>query len=82
MKRDTLLNLIGRFIVVLAGYGGLLLLYFLLVLRPLERPLTRLCHGNLRLYILLGLGLIIAQSVVLGMITSFLVEQLRPEQLE
>jgi len=59
-----------------------LVIYFFLVLRVLGEPLTRLFHERPWLYALVGLGLIIAQGVVLEQITSFLVEQLQLERLE
>lgn len=82
MPRDHLKNLLRRFIVELAIYGGMLVTYFLLVLRLLGKSLARLFRGNLLLYAVVSLGLIIVQGVVLEMITSLLVEQLRLEQLK
>lgn len=54
-------------------YGILLTVYFLLVLRFLGEPLTRLFDTNLPLYAVAGLGLITAQGVVLDGVTSLLV---------
>jgi hypothetical protein len=64
---------IRTLVVELTIYGVLLAVYFLVVLRFLGQPLTRLFDSNLPLYALAGLGLITAQGVVLDGVTSMLV---------
>lgn len=81
-NRDRSKRIFIRFLTELVIYSLLLLAYFLLVLRLLGRPLTRVFHENLPLYAVVGLGLIVAQGVVLEMVTSFLVEHMRLERLE
>lgn len=46
-------------------YGVLLAAYFLLAVRFLGQPLTRLLENNLTLYALVGLSLIFVQRAVL-----------------
>lgn len=82
MHEDHWKDLLRRAAVELAIYAGLLVIYFLLVLRLLEKPLTRMFHERPWLYAFAGLGLIIVQGVVSEKITSFLVEQMRLERLE
>jgi hypothetical protein len=65
---------IRTLVIELAIYGVLLTVYFLVVLRFLGQPLTRLFDSNLPLYALAGLGLITAQGVVLDGVTSLLVK--------
>jgi hypothetical protein len=54
-------------------YGFLLVLYFLLVLRFLNQPLTRLFHANLIVYAPVALILIAAQGLLLSALTTFLI---------
>jgi hypothetical protein len=82
MRLDSWKRVFLRFLVEMVGYGLLLLAYFLLVLRFLGKPLARMFRENLLLYGALGLGLIVAQAVVLDLITSFLVEHLGVERLK
>jgi hypothetical protein len=76
--RRLLRNLILEVVV----YSLLLFAYFLLVLRFLGEPLNELFHQNLVVYAGATLLLIIAQSVVLDFITTFLVERLDLEKSE
>jgi hypothetical protein len=64
--------LIRGFIIEIIIYGGLLVVYFSVVLRFLEEPLTKLFGENLILYAGLGLGLIGVQAFVLEYVTSLL----------
>ena len=63
-------------------YGVLVTVYFFLVLRLLNRPLTQLSASNLIAYGLIGLVLIVVQAVLLDVVTSFLLDRLRLERLE
>lgn len=76
--RRLLRNLILEVIV----YSILLFLYFLLVLRFLGEPLNALFHQNLVVYAGATLLLILAQSVLLDFITTFLMERLDLEKSE
>jgi len=65
-------ELIRNFIIELIVYGGLLVVYFFVVLRYLGEPLARLFGDNLVVYAFGGLGLIVAQAVFLEFVTSIL----------
>ena len=75
-------HLIRNFAIEIILYGILVAIYFFLVLRTLSPWLTTLYDENLTLYAVVALLLIVAQSVVLEWITSFLVERLGLERLE
>lgn len=75
-------RLIRNFLIELILYGILVTIYFLLILRNLSPWLTTLYEENLTLYAIVALALIVAQSVVLEWITSFLVERIGLERLE
>lgn len=75
-------TLVRNFLLELIVYGILVIAYFLVVLRWLAEPINQLFHNNLITYAFVALGLILAQGVVLEYVTSFLLEQLRPEDLE
>ncbi len=68
--------LIRNLVINLLVYGVLVTLYALVVLRWLGGPLQDLFHGNLTVYALVGLTLIVVQGVVLERITSFLMARL------
>jgi hypothetical protein len=74
--------LIRNFIIELIIYGLLVLGYFFLVLRLLGEPLKEMFDTNLVLYAFVALGLILAQSVLLEAVTTFLVGRLGLERLE
>ncbi len=61
-------------------YGSLLVLYFLVVLRFLNQPLTRLFHANLIVYAPVALVLIAAQGVLLSILTTFLIGLFSPKK--
>jgi hypothetical protein len=71
-----------NFVIELVIYGILVIVYSLVVLRMLGDPLARLFGNNLITYALISLGLIIAQGVLLDLITSFLLDRLRLGRLE
>lgn len=75
-------RLLRAFLIEIALYAVLLLAYFLVVLRFLGRPLNELFQLNLWVYAFATLLLIVAQSVLLEMVTSFLIERLGLETLE
>ena len=66
------LHLIRNFLIEVAVYGVLLVIYFFVALRYLGEPLARLFNSNLVVYAVFGLGLIVVQAVVLEFITSLL----------
>jgi hypothetical protein len=73
---------IFHFAIELVVYGLLVFVYFYLVLRLLNGVLARLFQTNLHAYGLLGLGLIVAQGLLLELVTSFIVNQLHLERME
>jgi hypothetical protein len=82
LKRAQIQILIRNFVIEMVIYGLLVLGYFFLVLRLLGDPLKDLFDQNILLYALVALGLIVAQSVLLEMVTSFLMNRLKLERLE
>ena len=75
-------KLIRNFLIEVAVYGVLLIVYFLVVLRYLGEPLARLFDSNLVVYAFIGLGLIVVQAVVLEFVTSLLFDFLGLHRLE
>lgn len=65
-------ELLRNFIIEMVVYGVLLVIYFYIALRFLAEPLSRIFENNLYVYAVIGLGLIVAQAVVLEFVTSFL----------
>lgn len=63
-------------------YGILLLGYFLVVLQYLPEPLANYFNTNLTAYAFIGLGLIIAQAVLLDNIVGFLIKLLGLDHTE
>jgi hypothetical protein len=82
MNRRRMRVLLRNFVVELIVYGVLVAAYSVVVLRLLGEPLVRLFHSNLVTYAFIGLGLIVAQGVLLDAITSWLLDQLRLERPE
>jgi hypothetical protein len=75
-------QLIRNFLIEVAVYGVLLVVYFFVALRYLGDPLARLFNSNLAAYAVIGLGLIVVQAVVLEFITSLLFDFLGLHRLE
>ncbi len=75
-------RLATNFLVELILYCVLVVGYALFVLRVLGDFLTRLFNNDLVVYAFIGLGLIVAQGVVLDVVTTFLLNWLRLERLE
>ena len=69
--------LVRNLIVEIIIYSILLLVYFLVVLRFLSDILTNLFLNQTIIYAFIGLGLIVAQGVLLEVLTSFLMRMLR-----
>ena len=82
MKNPRFRRLIGSFFIEILIYAVLVVGYFLLVLRLLGEPLERLFSRNLTAYGIIGLLLIIAQAVVLEVVTSLIMRWLGLDQLE
>jgi hypothetical protein len=82
MKNPSVRKLVINFAIELVVYGILVLGYFLLVLRYLNSILTELYENNMIVYAFLGLGLVVAQGVVLEYVTSIIITKLRIERLD
>lgn len=81
MMKTNIKTLIRNLAMELAVYGMLLVLYFFLVLQFLGDILSRLFESQTVAYAFLGLGLIVAQGVLLEAVTSFLLRLLRLDRL-
>jgi hypothetical protein len=73
---------VRNFIIELAVYGVLLVIYFFAVLQFLGGMLSNLFVNNMSLYAIVGLALIITQAVVLEAVTSYLIRLLHLDRLE
>ncbi|MCP4540786.1 MAG: hypothetical protein GY832_26920 [Chloroflexi bacterium] len=82
MKKLETRVLLRNLAIELILYGIFVAIYTITVLQLLSEPLTQLFHTNLVTYAIIGLGLIVVQGAFLDVITSFLLQQLRLEQLE
>lgn len=74
--------LVRNFVIELIVYSILVVAYFVVALRLLGEWLARLFHSNLVTYALISLGLIVAQGMLLDLITSFLLDRLNLSRLE
>ena len=79
-NKPDLPRLIRNFLIELAVYGVLLVIYFFVVLRFLGDFLTSLYNNSLVVYAVLALVLIIMQGVFLEALTSYLMKLLRLER--
>lgn len=71
--RKTLLS----FAIELVLYAFLIAVYFLLVLHFLGPSLAEMEKNHIRLYALVAVALVLGQSIVLELITTFLIRLLR-----
>ena len=81
-QKPNLRKLVRNFIIELAVYGMLLVVYFFAVLQFLGGMLSNLFLNNMSLYAIVGLALIITQAVVLEAVTSYLIRLLNLDRLE
>jgi hypothetical protein len=81
-QKPNLRKLVRNFIIELAVYGMLLVVYFFAVLQFLGGMLSNLFLNNMSLYAIVGLALIITQAVVLEAVTSYLIHLLHLDRLE
>jgi len=82
LKVSNVRVLLRNFAIEVAIYAVLVVVYFLLVLRLLGKPLETLFQNNIVLYAFVALFLIVAQGVVLDGVTSFLINRLGLDRLE
>lgn len=81
-NNDSLGSVFLGFAIELVIYGVLVVGYFLVVLRLLGPFLTNLFQNQLITYAIIGLGLVVAQGVLLETITSFILDWLKLNQME
>ena len=81
MKKQEMQRLLRNLVIELIGYGLLIVAYSVVAQRLLSEPLARLFDNNLVAYAFVGLGLIVAQGLLLDVITSFLLDQLHLDRL-
>jgi hypothetical protein len=74
--------LVRNFVFEMVIYGVLVAGYFYLALRLLGNPLKQLFTDNLVLYSFVALVLIVAQGLLLEVITSAIIRWLKLERLE
>ena len=82
MNEQRIRMLVRNFVIELIVYSILVVAYFVVAIRLLGEWLARLFHSNLVTYALISLGLIVAQGVLLDVITSFLLTRLNLSRLE
>jgi len=80
--KPNLPKLIRNFLIELAVYGVLLVIYFFAVLRFLSGILNGLYLENTIIYSIVGLGLIVLQAVALEAVTSYLLRLLHLDRFE
>jgi hypothetical protein len=80
--RSSWRTLLINFAIEILVYAFLVVGYFYLVLRLLESFLAELFQNNLAVYAFLGLGLIVAQGILLEIVTSFILDRLKLERME
>jgi hypothetical protein len=80
LSKKNLPKLIRKFLIEMAVYGVLLIIYFFAVLRFLGNFLTGWYNNSLITYAVLALMLIVAQGVLLEALTSYLLKLLRLEK--
>jgi len=76
--KRLVLNLIIEFII----YGGLVTLYFLVILRYLNEPIKNLFDNNLTVYAIVSLVLIGLQGVLLERLTFYILDWIGLKRFE
>lgn len=82
LKDPRIRTLLRSFVIEMLIYAVLVVGYFWVVLRLLGDPLKRLFTNDLVLYAIVALVLIVAQSVLLEAISSFIVGWLGLDKFE
>ena len=78
IPKRLVLNLIIELII----YGGLVTLYFLVVLRYLNEPINNLFDNNLLVYAIVSLILIVLQGVLLERLAFYILDWIGLKRLE
>jgi hypothetical protein len=82
MKKHRVRTLLRNFLIELVLYGILIIIYSFIAFRFLGGMLTQTFRDSRLLYAIIGLGLIVAQSALLDIITSFLLDRLKLGRME
>lgn len=82
MHSPNIKRLIINFIIELIVYGVLITIYTILVLRVMADFLLDLFNNQLVVYAFVGLGLIVAQGVLLDLVTTLLIDRLQFDRFE
>jgi hypothetical protein len=78
IPKRLVLNLIIELII----YGGLVTLYFLVVLRYLNEPINNLFDNNLLVYAIVSLILIVLQGVLLERLAFYILDWIGLKRFE
>jgi len=78
IPKRLVLNLIVEFFI----YGGLVTIYFLVVLRYLNEPIKTLFYNNLPVYAIVSLILIVLQGVLLERLTFYILDWIGLKRFE
>jgi glycerol uptake facilitator-like aquaporin len=81
-RNPSIRTLVRNFVIEMVIYAVLVVGYFYLALRLLGNPLKHLFTENLVLYAFVALILIVAQGILLEVLTSTIVNWLKLERLE
>jgi hypothetical protein len=82
VQDPALRKLIRNFAIEMVVYGVLVVGYFFVALRFLDRPLQQLFVSNLTLYAVAALVLVVVQAVFLDLVTSSIMRWLGLDKLE
>ena len=82
MNKSRIRRIAGNIIAGLLLYVLLLVAYFFAVLRYLGGWLSHLYRDDLTVYAFVCLGLVVVQAIFLDLVTTFLLNHLRVDQLE
>jgi hypothetical protein len=78
IPRRLVLNLLIELII----YGGLVTLYFIVVLRYLNEPIKNIFDNNLPVYAIVSLILIVLQGVLLERLTFYILDWIGLKRFE
>ncbi len=82
LRKRRIRTLVRNFAIELLIYGVLVVGYSLVVFRWLGDHLGDLFHWNLTVYAFVALGLIVAQGVLLDLLTTLLLDMFNLDRLE
>ncbi len=80
MKRMDPRKLLRNLLIEVVIYSFLIVAYYLLVLHSIGGWLAAIFGSNLYQYAFIGLGLILAQAVILDIVTSLMMKYIKLDQ--